>query len=62
MLPAVRTTFQPGFDTEDEVFQNLTGVAFYLGAAGTGTSEWEYVRIKFVGPMLVVFSSPMPIH
>src|SRR5581483_9224839 len=46
---------QPYFPTgnrhEDEVFQNIPGTAFYLGASGTGTSEWEYIREKFIGPM-----------
>lgn len=39
---------------EDEVFQNLLptgGIAFYVGAAGFGGSEWEYVRCRFIGPM-----------
>jgi hypothetical protein len=39
---------------EDEVFQHLWsggGIAFDVGAAGAGGSEWEYVRCKFIGPM-----------
>jgi len=46
--------FPTGTRHEDEVFQNLRsggGVAFYLGAQTTGTSEWEYMRLKFLGPM-----------
>jgi hypothetical protein len=36
---------------EDEIFRNINGVAFYLGAGNTGTSEWEYMRMQFIGPM-----------
>ena len=43
--------FPTGVRHEDEVFRNLSGVAFYLGAANTGTSEWEYMRMQFIGPM-----------
>jgi hypothetical protein len=39
---------------EDEVFEHLWsggGIAFDVGAAGAGGSEWEYVRCRFIGPM-----------
>jgi len=46
--------FPTGNRHEDEVFQNFRkggGIGFYLGAQSTGSSEWEYVRLKFIGPM-----------
>ncbi|MDQ6675201.1 MAG: hypothetical protein M3069_31445, partial [Chloroflexota bacterium] len=36
---------------EDEVFRNISGVALYLGGGTAGTSEWEYMRMQFLGPM-----------
>jgi hypothetical protein len=49
-----RNFFPTGIRHEDEVFQNLWsggGIAFYDGAQNSGVSEWEYMRMKFVGPM-----------
>ncbi len=43
--------FPTGVRHEDEVFRNISGVAFYLGAGSAGTSEWEYMRMQFLGPM-----------
>jgi hypothetical protein len=43
--------FPTGNRLEDMVFQRIKGVGLYLGAASTGTSEWEYMRVKFIGPM-----------
>ena len=52
--PDAGNYFPTGNRHEDEVFQHLWrggGIAFYVGAAGAGGSEWEYVRCKFIGPM-----------
>lgn len=43
--------FPTGVRHEDEVFRNISGVALYLGAGTAGTSEWEYMRMQFLGPM-----------
>jgi hypothetical protein len=52
--PDAGNYFPTGNRHEDEVFQHLWrggGIAFDVGAAGAGGSEWEYVRCKFIGPM-----------
>ncbi|MBV9328285.1 MAG: hypothetical protein JO352_31605 [Chloroflexi bacterium] len=52
--PNAGNFFPSGNRHEDEVFQHLWsggGIAFDIGAAGAGGSEWEYVRCKFIGPM-----------
>jgi hypothetical protein len=43
--------FPTGVRHEDEWFTGIGGVAFYLGAYNTGTSEWEYMRLRLSGPM-----------
>ncbi len=52
--PNAENYFPTGNRHEDEVFQHLWsggGIAFDVGAAGAGGSEWEYIRCRFIGPM-----------